>query len=108
MERDASRLKLRPGTTQNFANPSNFTIVQVLFVLYFVGRNRHWTNPLLMLCKHITALLVVSFIYCFSLTSHAQNPCGVKAIISPGNDSIISSYTAVNFQSASLNATSYK
>jgi gliding motility-associated-like protein len=61
-----------------------------------------------MLCKHITTLLVVSLIYCFSLNSHAQNPCGVKAIITPGNDSIISTYTAVNFQSASLNATSYK
>jgi gliding motility-associated-like protein len=61
-----------------------------------------------MLCRRFAASLVVSFIYCFSLVTHAQNPCGVKAIISPGNDSIINIYTAVNFQSASLNATSYK
>lgn len=61
-----------------------------------------------MLCKRLTASLVVSFIYCFVITCHAQNSCGVKAVISPGNDSIISSYTAVNFQSASINATSYK
>ena len=37
-----------------------------------------------------------------------NNPCGVKAIIAPGGDSIVTSPTVVFFSSASINATSYK
>src|SRR5262245_17751186 len=36
-----------------------------------------------------------------------NNLCGVTAIIQPGNDSVITTNTAVLFTSASINATSY-
>src|SRR5688572_19000830 len=42
------------------------------------------------------------------ISTRTTNSCGVKAIINPGGDSIVTSYTAVLFSSASINATSYK
>lgn len=36
------------------------------------------------------------------------NPCGVTAVITPGNDSVVTVSTTINLSSASINATSYK
>ncbi|HMG67289.1 MAG TPA: hypothetical protein VK588_06365, partial [Chitinophagaceae bacterium] len=55
-------------------------------------------------------LLLVCFLFNIHSTMRGQspNPCGVVAVLSPSGDSIVTSPTAVYFQSASINATSYK
>jgi gliding motility-associated-like protein len=59
--------------------------------------------------------MLKKIIVCFTvllphLAIKAQNvnPCGVKAVLVPGGDSIVNTFTNVHFQSASVNATSYK
>jgi gliding motility-associated-like protein len=56
------------------------------------------------------ACCILCFYLLLTLSLHAQNsnPCGVKAVISPGGDSILTSPTSINFQSASINATDYR
>lgn len=48
------------------------------------------------------------FLLVANLCKGQTNACGVKAIINPGGDSVLSAPTAVYFTSASINATSYK
>jgi hypothetical protein len=43
-----------------------------------------------------------------SLFSQGQNSCGVVAVLSPGGDSVLNGPSLIYFQSASINATSYK
>jgi len=51
--------------------------------------------------------IILLTVYCQQMNGQT-NPCGVKAIIEPGGDSVVTSPTVVFFSSASINATSYK
>ncbi len=57
---------------------------------------------------HLLPILCICLFFTLSLKAQNGNPCGVKAVISPAGDSVISSPTAVFFQSASINATDYR
>lgn len=57
--------------------------------------------------KNRIPLVLLSFLL-FSLSLKSQNVCNVKAVLTPSGDSIVKGYTVVNFESASINADSYR
>lgn len=52
-------------------------------------------------------LLVLGVLFSYNVSAQGTNPCGVKAVLTPGNDSVLHTYTTINFESESINATSY-
>ncbi|THU40985.1 gliding motility-associated C-terminal domain-containing protein [Niastella caeni] len=61
------------------------------------------------MCRKIIACILYFFLV-FTVAIYGQNtnPCGVKAVLVPGNDSVITVPTGVSFSSASINATDYR
>ncbi len=57
--------------------------------------------------KHFSAFILV-LVCSFAYAQQPQNSCGVQALLTPGNDSIINSSAAITFQSISINATDYQ
>lgn len=56
----------------------------------------------------ISFFFIFVFLFYNEASAQESNPCNVKAVLIPANDSVISGYGPILFESASINATDYR